>query len=164
PVDHRLQVETDSLAGRADDRTGNRTRQRDRLLHAADLELAPDDDLVAVAAYVRGRERDTREALGVEEVGGEQMALEVLVLNRNAGDRRRTAQQAVLEDGVEVGHAALEEGDATVPHGVRRARVRGVERPRPGGNRLLGKGAGHRFSFVRYNYLRPQATVPAKRD
>ena len=97
PVDDGLEGEADLLAGGAGDGAGDRAGQRDGLLRAAELQLALDDELVAVAADVGGRERDAREALGVEEVGREQVALEVLVLDGDAGDVGRAAQRAVGE-------------------------------------------------------------------
>ena len=99
---------------------------------------------VAVDADLGRRERDAREALGVEEVGREQVALEVLVLHGDAGDVGAAAQLALVERGVEVGQAALEERHAAVPHRVRRRTSGPVERPRPGREGLLGQcGGGH---------------------
>src|SRR6476619_1952769 len=90
-IDRGLALEPDLLADGAEDRAG----QRDGELYAAELALALDRDGLAVAGD-RGRlERDARELLVVEELGREQMALEVLVLHGDAGDVRRAADDAV---------------------------------------------------------------------
>ena len=99
-----------------------------------------------------GRERDARDALGVEEVRREQVALEVLVLDGDAGDVGRAVQPAVLERRLEIGQAALEERHAAVPDGVGDAGVRPVERPGAGRDGLLGLGdRAHRVLLLRYH-------------
>ena len=121
--------------------------QDGRLRDALDRDLAVDLDRVAVALE-RAGEADDRVALGVEELGGEQVRLEVLVLGLDALDARRTGELAVGERGVEVGDLAAEgrdrvgdlEGDAGVD---------GVRLERAGRNlRLRLDGGAHcRASF-----------------
>ena len=125
-VDGGLQLQSD--AGRAevvDRRADDRALQNGRLGDALDRDLAVDLDRVAVALE-RAGEADDGMTLGVEELGGEQVRLEVLLLGLNALDAGRAGELAVGERGVEVGDLAAErrdrignlEGDAGVD-GVR---------------------------------------------
>src|SRR4029453_17058644 len=101
--------------------------------------------------------RDPRVALGVEELGREQGAAEVLGRDGDAANVRGTAPRAVDERRVQVPESALEERDAAVSHRVRDARVGRVQEPGPGGDRLLGECRGHcPVLLLRYNYLRSQ--------
>ena len=112
-----------------DRRADDRALQDGRPGDALERDLAVDLDCVAVALE-RAGEPDDRVALGVEELGGEQVRLEVLLLDLDALDACRTDELAVGERGVEVGDPAAEgrdrvgdlEGDAGVD-GVRLERA-----------------------------------------
>ena len=67
-------------------------------------------------------------ALGVEELGGEQVRLEVLVLDADGGDACDAGQPAVGEGRLEVAHGAAEGRDG-VRHLEGDARVHGVGLP-----------------------------------
>ena len=108
-----------------DRRSDDRALQNGRLSDALEGDLAVDLDRVTVALE-RAGEADDRMTLGVEELGGEQVGLEVLLLGLNALDAGRAHELAVGERGIEVGDLAAEgrdrvgnlEGDAGVD-GVR---------------------------------------------
>src|SRR5438552_712896 len=77
----------------------------------------------------------------------------------------RMKQLPVLERCVELGEPALEERDAAVPDGVGDARMHGVERPRPRGDRLLGlHNRAHVFLSFALQYLRTQTMVAHKHE
>ena len=75
--------------------------------------------------------------LGVEELGREQVGLEVLLLDLDARDAGDTPEDAVLEGGLEIRHLAGERRDG-VRHLERHAGMDGVRIPRTGRDALLG--------------------------
>ena len=77
-------------------------------------------------------------ALGVEEVGRLEMAVQLLVLHVDARDLRRALEVRALERGGEVGEAAAERVHARVDDLERDVGMDGVCGPRAGRGELLG--------------------------
>ena len=74
--------------------------------------ISPSISTASPSRCERAGEPDDRVALGVEELGGEQVRLEVLLLDLDALDARRAGELAVGErPGVEVGDPAAERRD-----------------------------------------------------
>ena len=85
-----------------------------RLGHALDGELGVRDEGVAVTPDVARLEAKLREALDVEEVGRLEVAVQVLVLDDDAGrldDAFELRLLAAGESGLEVAELAAERGD-----------------------------------------------------
>ena len=92
-------------------------------------------------------EADDRVALGVEELGGEQVRLEVLLLGLDALDAGRAGEPAVGERGVEVGDLPAERRDR-VRDLERDAGVDGVRLPGAGRDPGLRLGGACSLSFL----------------
>ena len=134
----------------------------DHLAGALDRQIAVDDQVGAVSVDSGRGERDLGIALGVEEVGRQQMPVQVLVANLDAirPDCPVQARLTVLVcqgDG-EVGERAAEGGHDHVLDGEAHLRVDGVGLPDAGGDGCLCLGClclycGHLASSSRWGKL-----------
>src|SRR5262249_48930040 len=137
-VDLSHEIEADALRAVVLRGLAHGAASGDRKGGSLDGEVAGDRDLVPRYAHVGGVERDLGRALCIEEVRRLKMAAQVLLLDRDAGDRNRPGQRgaAVLthdELGVDRREAAAERaGD--VLHREARVGMNWVEVPCPGGN------------------------------
>ena len=114
-VDGGLELDAEAVvAVRSRNRIGDRASGDDRLGDASDGEPTCDDELVAVTGNAAGIERDLRGPVPVEELGGEEVSFEVLLLHLEALDRDAPRQLRLpggVQDRLELTEAAAEGAD-----------------------------------------------------
>ena len=144
---------TRALPARSAPSWPKRAARLDLALLAADLELAADGHRAVLADLELARlEAQLRVALGVEEVGGEQVALQLLLVDLDAGDVDRALELrrlAAAEPRLVGAEAAAEGRDAVVGDGEADRGVDRVDHVGACRDLLVDRLGAHRLSSLK---------------